>query len=440
MPNKPIPTVGHHFSDILICKQKAWLHYHGDSRLKMKPPARLRAMQVEGQHLEAQIYETRYAGAVKIPGIGTKSNIRSDKTIDAMRKGEPAILQGFVETSLGNGTIDVMERIGKDPGSTVGYSYRVGEIKRSEKLMTAHIMQVSWYTELLEQAFGQKTREAFFFLGGKDDQVHYENLENYRTDYQATKKALFELRDKEEGPGPHLMPACQTCDWRGLCMPQLLTENHPSLLPDLTQNHVMVLKSMGVKQWQDLDTVSDGALTDLGFNTFSIALIRKGRENLGNSYAVLRNNFRAELFDDAAYVSLEFEELRARHRQEDDGHLRPIRIHWTDGENIHSEEIRYDIQGNSQVDLMSLSRKSMLVLYGGADLGAFARIYRQNCQGIMPRLFDLLRFIETHVHVPFVGLELPYVLKHITHKEEKTEGAQRVAAIRVTAEWIARSL
>ncbi len=82
----------------------------------------------------------------------------------------------------------------------------------------------------------------------------------------------------------------------------------------------------------------------------------------------------------------------------------------------------------------------MLVLYGGTDVGAFARILRQNYQGKIPKLFDLFEFIENNVHAPFLGLELPYVLQHITHKEDKPEGAQRAAAIREAAEWIARSL
>ena len=200
----PPKTVGHHFSDLLICRQKAWLHYHGDHSQKMPPPAHLRARQQEGQQIEELVYKNRYPYGLRIPGYREADlSVRKQLTQDAILHGEPIILQGYVATDQGEGTLDVMELVGPNPNSSLGFSYRVGEIKRSETLKTAHILQVSWYTELLERAYGQKVSEGFFILGAKGDQILVENLADYKADYDAQKEELFKLRDSKSDPGPH---------------------------------------------------------------------------------------------------------------------------------------------------------------------------------------------------------------------------------------------
>jgi len=438
MPAKILPTVGHHFSDILICKQKAWLHYHGNSREKMKPPVYLRVMQAEGQRLEAQIYESRYAGAYTAPGFGTKSDIRLKKTQEAMQRGEPIILQGYVETSLGNGTIDVMEMVGPDLNSEVGYAYRVGEIKRSEKLMTAHIMQVSWYTELLEQAYGQKVVEGFFLLGVRNNQIHVENLESYALDYQAVKVALFELRDTNDAPGAHLIPACASCDWRGVCMPRLIQENHLSLLPVLTPHLVSALKSNGFTRWQDVGVVGDEVLIEIGMTPFTVELIRKGWENLRTELAPMRNQFRKNLFDGAVAVSLDFQDLAISHK--DESVWRPNAIYWYEGDELRKVEVSYDMNGIIHAEIEELLSKSMLVFYGGTDIGAFANILKQNAVSQPPALFDLFNFIEQNVHVPVPGLELRFLIQHILKKETDQTGEKRAWAIMQVLRWVSASL
>lgn len=438
MQQKLPPTVGHHFSDILICKQKAWLHYHGNPREKLRPPVNLRVLQVEGQRLETEVYASRYEGAFKIPGIGTKPHIRSVKTKEAMQRGEPIILQGYVETPHGNGTIDVMELVGPDSQSCVGYAYRVGEIKRSQNLMTSHIMQVSWYTELLEQAYGQTVTEGFFLLGAHNNQSHVETLEDYASDYQILKTSLFELRDTPTAPGPHLIPACASCDWRGVCMPTLVHSDHLSLLAVFTPVQVASLKSFGCTKWQDIQSISDQTFSEIGLTPFEIELVRNNFENVSNGLAALRNQFRKDLFDGAVAVSFDFQNLSPSRMDKTD--LLPISVYWYQGSKLRTAKIQYDANGIGRTGIKELLANKMLAFYGGTDIGAFAKILKNQPDIEYPELFDVFNFIEQNTHIPILGLELRSLIQHIMTKETTQTGPKRAWAITQVLHWLSASL
>ena len=222
-------------------------------------------------------------------------------------------------------------------------------------------------------------------------------------------------------------------------MPRLLRENNLSLLPVLTQTQASFLGSLGVKKWQDISAIDNDGLLGSELNLFSIELIRKGYENLQTGLAPLRNHFRKNLFDDAVVVSLDFQVLPSQRKNPEEG-LHPTAIHWEDNNGIHSVVIHYDQTGNAHADLTELMVKRMLIFYGGTDLGAFARIMRQNHEGKYPELFDLFDFVEKYVHAPFFGLELNFLIQHITHQEIEPTGKQRVVAIRQVVQWISKSL
>ena len=432
------PTVGHHFGDFLMCKQKAWLHYHGDPRKKMPPPINLRVMQAEGQRLETAIYKSRYEGAYKVPGIATDRRLRLEKTKEAMQRGEPAILQGYVETPLGNGTPDVMELVGLDPGSSVGHAYRVGEIKRSQTLMTAHIMQVSWYTELLEQTYNQKVTEGFFLLGTRNTQPHTENLQDHVADYKILKSALFELRDTTAAPGAHLIPACTSCDWRGVCMPNLIDTHHISLLPTLTPNHVASLHSLGHNNWQDIEQTSDPTLLEIGLSPFDIEMLRDNLKRLHNGLPPLKHQFRKDLLAESVAVSMNFPNISTAGK--DKKELRPTSIYWYAGIEPHTIKILYSANAPPQINSDELLSKSLLVFFGGTDIGAFTTILKHSHHNTRPKLFDIFQFIDQNVHAPIPGLELRNIIQYINKQEIDQTGQQRAWAINQVISWISASL
>jgi CRISPR/Cas system-associated exonuclease Cas4 (RecB family) len=438
MPAAPIPrTVGHHFSDLLICRQKAWLHYHGDNHKKMKPPAHLRARQQEGHQIEELVYQSRYPNGVRIPGFGRLAEERLTLTLDAMRQGTPVILQGYIQSDLGEGTLDVMECLGPDQTSSLGYAYRVGEIKRSETLKTAHILQVSWYTELLEQVCGQQVREGLFILGRESGQILVESLEDHRQNYIAQKADLFNLRDSGADPGPHLIPACLTCDWRGVCMERMIAEKHLSLAPALSRSQAEILRSQGYSTWYALAHAPDACLFAAGMGELEIDIMRNGVEALFRGYPPLRQLLRGDIFDDALVVSLEFSDLREQRREDDP--LQPIAVHFEDGGGVQMIPVSYAPDGFARADLTPLTNGKKLVLFGGTDIGPIVSLYRQQF-GTRPQITNLIDFIEDYVHSPLTGLELDTLVRYILGQVEHPRGQARVPAIRRVLDWIRSSL
>jgi hypothetical protein len=130
MPPAPRRIAGHHFSDLLICPQRAWLAYHGDDGARLPDPAPLRSLQQAGKEHEAEMYERLYPDPVRIPER-LPADERAAHTGRAIQSGAGVILQGYVQTADGLGVIDVLQREQADGASSGGPVYRVGEIKQS---------------------------------------------------------------------------------------------------------------------------------------------------------------------------------------------------------------------------------------------------------------------------------------------------------------------
>lgn len=432
-------TVGHHFSDLLICQQRAWLHYHGDHRQKLPPPVLLRTMQAEGQRIEETVYKNRYPDGVLIPGFRyAKQEDRLAQTAQAMHQGAHAILQGYVCTDLGEGTLDVMELVGSDPNSAAGYAYRVGEIKRSATLRTAHIMQVMWYTELLERAYGQSVHEGFFILGEDGTHTQTEDLSAYQVDYEYLKTQLFSLRDNPIDPGPHLVPACTSCEWRGVCMQRMLNEKHLSLAPALSPAQVQILCKQGFLSWESLENVSDETLTETGMGDLEITILRQGVDRLSHNLAPMRQLFKKDLFDDASVAALEFVDVPSS-RQRDEP-LKVVAIHIEKGSGVISIPVNYDPSGKPQADLSPIVGLKKLIFYGGIDMGPFADIQKNQSARPKLKVVNLVDFIEDYVHFPFTSLALESLTGYLQGSRNRLSGPERVPAIRQVVNWLRSSL
>lgn len=429
----PRPTSGHHFSDLLTCPQRAWLHYYGNPNDQVQDPAYLRALQQEGIEQEKAIYEQFFPDALRIPERRDPEE-RCRLTLDAMRSGVPVILQGYLTTDDGVGVLDILEQVDSDDGT--GYVYRVGEIKRSATLMTAHVMQASWYAELLERLTGQHTEEACFFL--QDGERNIIELETLKDDYEKTKADLNSLRASTVAPGPHLSKICSSCHWRGLCMPELITNQHISLVPGISRPQADALRAMGIISWTQLKDASNDVLEAIGMGAYEIEQIRAAVLNLENGAPPFHQPLRSDIFQDLQIVVLEFADLAEQRRA--GKQLVPSVIHYeTDAGLTERIEVSL-VNGVPTADLTPLMNDRRLAFYGLTDLGAFTRLARQ---AGYPKVdtFDIFNVVDSYVHSPVPGLELESLYSYVMdRKEQQLSGTDRVSAIRAVVNWMARSL
>jgi hypothetical protein len=429
-PGSPRPTVGHHFAAVLQCPHKAWLDYHADASLKSEPTSYLKVLQREGLDHERAVSARLYPRAVRIPERGDP-NDRAAETVRAMKAGAGAILQAYFQAEGACGVADVLELAGPDERSSTGHTYRIGEFKRATALSTGHAMQVAWYDELLTGIQGVGLGEGFFILG---DGTRIEiRVEEIRSAYEACKKELFLLRTKSAGPGPHLCRWCSTCQWRGLCLPELVEQRHVSLLPGVSRRNAEALARAGILTWDLLGELPQERLAGFGFDGPEVRRLRAAYQKLRVGEVVLRYSIKSDELSKFRAVTIDYGDGCLGTQQT----VKPLpkSIWYEDiGE---PREILADNDPDRMATVLSpLIQADGLAFYGATDLIGFLRLVPRDL-GRKVRCVDVLDLIERLVHAPLPGLELEDVVRFATGLTPELVTRQgRVGAIRVVINWL----
>ena len=424
------PTVGHHFSSLLLCPQHAWLDYHGDCSARAKPPNYLSKLQQEGLEHERRVCEQCYPDAVRIPDIGTDEE-RAALTIKAMRAGTRAILQPYFMREGGRGIADIISLVGPSSISPVGFQYRIGELKLATALTTSHVMQVAWYHELLKEIQGDGVDEAFFILG--DMRCQTVSMKDVYSTFERCKHQLFTLRRDAVGPQGHLCQWCKSCPWREVCVPDLTARNDVSLLPGVSRRLACNLKQAGIETWQQVVLLENSQLEQFGFDWRELAHIRESSNKLANGDAVLRYSIKSNEIRSLRAMSIEFVDgYRGA-----DGHPLPRAI-WIESSN-GPESIPLADNGNWFSRISESVITHGVALYGATETVAFLKLMRNEDR---PRVkcVDILDVVETIVHGPIRGLELGSVL-HVAEPGSASPQStrDRVLGLRSVINWLAGS-
>ncbi len=424
----PGVTAGHHFSSLQICPHKAWSDYFLPGSLKADPPGFLLAMQREGIAHEEAICQSLFPGAVRIPER-ISSDDRQRRTVDAMQAGAPAILQAYLAAEGRVGIADVLELVGPSSESATGFLYRVGEFKRAQKLMVAHVLQAAWYTDLLGEIQGQTPTEAFFILG--DGSRIAVPLAESSSIFSGQKSQLNALRDPAARPGPHLCKACLSCPWRSVCIPELIATEHVSLLPGISRAMAERLRSTsGVTRWPVLATASDEQLLDYGIPSRDWPLIRSAALCLSAGQAVTRQPLNHATLRALSAISIEFGSGASGAAG-----APPPQAAWL--ENDGAGPTRIEIAPDWTADLSPVAGRTPIVVYGATELAITHRLLR-TAGGQSPHVVDLLALIENFVHAPLQGLELAQVTEYTNPALTcPADGPGRVMAMRAVINWLA---
>lgn len=433
--SQPRPTSGHHFSDLFSCPQRAWLHYYGNQREQASDPAYLKALYREGLEYERSVYEEYFPDAYKVPKKINKK-VWQDLTIDAMKRGEPYILQGYIFDQKRIGVLDILECLAEDSSSKTGHIYRVGEIKRSSKLYTAHILQAAWYSEMLSDIQGYQPDEVRFYLKGGGIQTV--NLQDYADEYESAKAELETLRASRVCPGAFLSKECPSCHWRSVCMPELVASDHLSLVPWISREKAEVLAQHNVRTWVALKEINDSVLAQIGFSEYEITQIRLALQCLEQGSPPLRHPLNKSIFSNNKVVVMEFTDIL---RQRKAGlKPKPEKIHF---EGYYGSFESMNIPENDDIlekELSKILDGKTLLFYGSTDIHAFQTVCKHT-GGKLRNFIDIFDLVEDYVHSPVPGIELSVLANHITSGfSDNLIGIDRVKAVRTIVDWIKTSL
>lgn len=249
------PITGTHIYGYQICDHAIYLDFHGDSDLRVAPDEFLQLLFERGAEHEERVAEPL--------GYPSPSYQEPDwiaghhSTLELMAKAVPGIYQAVLMQDGYLGKPDLLRRtLGR---SRFGeWAYEVGDVKSSRKVKAEQILQVTFYSYLLEQAQGVRPGEGFIILGdGTEERFR---IADYYWVLLDVLDEINAIRRGERQTDYHIRRDCDSCRWQEVCKPAAEGEQDLSLVYGLNRSHKRLLRAEGIKTIADLAAAKIGKL------------------------------------------------------------------------------------------------------------------------------------------------------------------------------------
>ena len=189
-------------------------------------------------------------GAAKTP---EELRHAQDETVAAMRAGADVIFQATFFDGRWRGHPDFLIRRDDRPSVLGDYAYDVADTKLAKRVKAAAIVQMCVYGDLLEQVQGIPPETIAVVTG--DRAAHVEYLANYAAYYRAAKARFTARIDPGAAPVetyPEPVDHCRVCNWWTLCIDRRRTDDHLSLVANITRSNRRRLVASGVDTLEGL--------------------------------------------------------------------------------------------------------------------------------------------------------------------------------------------
>lgn len=204
-------------------------------------------LQQQGFAHEAQVLDKYHAQWRRVCEIGKGTDTeRAAQTLAAMNAGVDVIFQGtFIHDGL-LGHTDFLERVAPPARHGLPHRYRVIDTKLSRQPRAAFLVQLAFYSQLLETTQGAAPDTMGLILGDRRREDF--PLADYRH-YFAALLQRFRAR-LAGGPAASTYPEpcqhCSMCGWRELCKSQREQDDDLSLVVRLTRKQRARLIDAGI--------------------------------------------------------------------------------------------------------------------------------------------------------------------------------------------------
>jgi hypothetical protein len=203
---------------------------------------------------EKAYVESIEAGGDEVLDLGDlafrSSSEAADRTLDAMRKGRPAIAQGMLRYGEWSGIPDVLRRV-ETPSVFGPWSYEVYDTKLARETRGTAILQLSLYSDLLA-GIQEAVPEMFHVVTPKPvDPVQSFRVADFAAFYRFVRKRLNAAVAQDPSAlalahYPEPVEYCEVCRWRSLCDKRRRNDDHLSLVAGLTRLHTRELEAQGI--------------------------------------------------------------------------------------------------------------------------------------------------------------------------------------------------
>jgi uncharacterized protein len=192
------------------------------------------------------------------------------QTTDAMRQGAEVIFQGTffdqvpVDDAAYNfrGHTDFLFRVDGRPSDYGNWSYEVADTKLARRAKPYFILQLCFYSELLEHAQGIAPERIHVVLGDPGKTMESFRLVEFSSYFRRIRSRF--LRALAERPTTYPEPCdhCAVCGWRERCEAKRIADDHLSLVAGIRTSHREKLVAAGVETLESLARLPDGQEID----------------------------------------------------------------------------------------------------------------------------------------------------------------------------------
>lgn len=232
---------GTHIYTMYRCEHALYLELFGDLEKKREPDDALKLLFRKGnEHEEAMAAEF---GFDEVVSERADFAAAYQDTLKLMRRGAPGVYQGVLMDGRYLGKPDLMRKV-RRPSDLGEWSYEISDIKSSKKIKLEQVMQVTFYSLLLERAQGVRPQKGFIVLGNGREQSFL--IDDYYWMLLDLLDEADEIRSGERATFYHIDRSCDSCSWSDLCREQAAREEDLSLVFGLHRTHKELLRSRGV--------------------------------------------------------------------------------------------------------------------------------------------------------------------------------------------------
>ena len=154
-----------------------------------------------------------------------------EETLRLMEKGAEVIAQGALAHGNWLGRPDVLRRVAT-PGGKWDWSYEVADTKLAPDTKAGTILQLSLYSDLLEQVQGRGPEWMWVIPPGQNFAGEAHRVADYSAYFRYVKSRLERVAQNGDAKGtyPEPVPHCDVCRWFRECDAQRREDDHLSLV------------------------------------------------------------------------------------------------------------------------------------------------------------------------------------------------------------------
>ncbi|MQX15774.1 TM0106 family RecB-like putative nuclease [Sinorhizobium terangae] len=198
------------------------------------------------EHLKGQGLE-----ATLIPGVEVNDGTVA-ATLEAMRSGQPIIVQGALRDGRWIGRADVLRRI-EQPSELGSWSYEIIDTKLARETKAGTVLQLSLYADLLRSMQGIAPENVYVVVPWTDFVPQVFRVADYGAFFRKARRAAEEATNVRSGEYyPEPTEHCDVCRWSDTCDARWRKDDHLSLVANISKSQMADLRAHSVSTTKSL--------------------------------------------------------------------------------------------------------------------------------------------------------------------------------------------